>query len=310
MTTSGDAEQLINVVCRDLLGSAAQQEIFISIRVSSVYGVRLADGRDVVIKVHPTSGSLTRLRAVHRLQLKLADTGFPCPRPVIAPVSLPGHGPIAVEYMVTGGEPGRPRDPAHRRAMVEAFHWHTELLRDQPATAELLEPPGWADLRTRPGIWPAPHDPALRFEADPDASWIDDMAGAALAALRPFSEPVTIAHCDWESQNMRFDNARVHVVWDWDSLLAGRASCLIGFAAGCHTAQGRQGISDAPTVAEVSLFLDEYAEVSGRSWTTARRRAAAASALWLIAYNARIEHASAAADKPWSTALSIDYLHA
>jgi hypothetical protein len=194
--------------------------------------------------------------------------------------------------------------------MVQAFHWHTELLRDQAVPAELRQPPGWADLRPRTGIWPQPHDPALRFAADPEARWIDELASAALDELRRFAGPVALAHCDWESQNMLFDAARVHIVWDWDSLLAERAACLVGFAAGCHTAQGEPRMSDAPSSGDVALFLDEYAEVSDRPWVKAERRAAAASALWLIAYNARIEQATAAADRPWSAALSADYLDA
>jgi hypothetical protein len=308
MTAEANAEELINVVCRDLLGSPAQRELFTA-GIGRVHGLRLHDCRDVVVKIHPAATSLTKLQATHQAQLSLVDAGFPCPRPVIAPASLPGHGPITVEYLVTGGGPGRPRTAAHRTAMVEAFHWHSDLLRAQPASGMLREPPGWADLRTRASIWPRPHDPTLRFAACPEVRWIDELAAAALDELRRFSGPVILAHCDWESQNMLFNGPRLHVVFDWDSLLVERAACLVGLAAGCHTAQGEPGVSDSPSTADVELFLDLYAEASGRPWTRADRRAAAASALWLRAYNARIEQASAIATSwPWSTALSADYL--
>jgi Ser/Thr protein kinase RdoA (MazF antagonist) len=305
VTSEPDSDGLLSLVCQTLLDSSPDRLWFAAGQVNRVYGLRLHDGRDVVIKLHLTAMPLTRLRATHRAQMRLADANFPCPRPIIAPARLPGHGTVTVEEMVTAGGPGRPHTDAHRRAMVEAFCWHHDLLRDQRVTAALRRPPAWADVRPRVHLWPRPHVPALRFRAERQARWIDNLARTAYAELSGFSDSITIAHCDWESQNMRFEDDRVRVVWDWDSLLAERTACLVGFAAACHTAQGEAGIPDAPKPAEVARFLDSYADISGRRWTKPRRSAAAAAALWLIAYNARIEQASTPAEPSWL--LALDY---
>ncbi|MEU8983088.1 phosphotransferase [Streptomyces sp. NPDC048309] len=307
MTLDESSEDLLARICPDMMGSAVDHLLFRVERVGKVLGVRLEDGREVVVKMHPPGTSLARLRAVHSARAVLTDAGFPCPEAVLAPVRLPTGPADTVERLVTGGGAGRPRSSEHRRAMVEAFSWHMELLHDYPARSVLREAPAWANVGSRPGLWPPPHDPALRFHAIPETRWIDDLASTALGELRTYHGPFALAHCDWEAQNMVFDDGRVHAVWDWESLLTARRACLVGFAAGCYTAQ--HSPADAPSPPEVGLFLDEYAEVSGSPWTKRDRRAAAAATLWLISYNARFEHAAGVASGPWLTALTADYLN-
>ena len=51
--------------------------------LSRVYGVRLVDGRDVMVKTRPAS---PRLAACTQVQRWLWEAGFPAPQPLVGPV--------------------------------------------------------------------------------------------------------------------------------------------------------------------------------------------------------------------------------
>jgi hypothetical protein len=79
-----------------------------------VTGLRLADGREVVVKVRSPA---PRLRGCVAVQAALAGAGFPCPRPLAGPAWLDG---VAAAYEQARG---RPWTPAERHACWAAGLW-------------------------------------------------------------------------------------------------------------------------------------------------------------------------------------------
>ncbi|MFC3455014.1 hypothetical protein ACFOSH_36740, partial [Amycolatopsis speibonae] len=73
--------------CREYLGSPPAEELFRSGFLSVVIGLRLVDGREVVIKVRPDS---PRLAACVEVQRRLFQAGYPCPRPLTGAAPLGG----------------------------------------------------------------------------------------------------------------------------------------------------------------------------------------------------------------------------
>jgi hypothetical protein len=65
--------------CEEHLGSPPAGEIFRSGYLSAVIGLRLADGRAVVVKVRPDS---PRMAACVEVQRRLFGSGYPCPEPL------------------------------------------------------------------------------------------------------------------------------------------------------------------------------------------------------------------------------------
>jgi hypothetical protein len=65
--------------CEEHLGSPPVGEIFRSGYLSAVIGLRLADGRAVVVKVRPGS---PRMAACVEVQRRLFWSGYPCPEPL------------------------------------------------------------------------------------------------------------------------------------------------------------------------------------------------------------------------------------
>jgi len=83
--------------------------------LSEVTGLRLADGRGVVVKARPPAA---RLRGCVAVQAALAGAGFPCPRPLAGPAPL-GRLAATAEELVSGGDllaPGAGRRRAVRRS--------------------------------------------------------------------------------------------------------------------------------------------------------------------------------------------------
>jgi len=87
--------------CQSHLGAMPAAELFTTGHLSLVMGLRLSDGREVVIKArHPAR----RLSGCYVAQDILHATGFPCPAPLVAPAPLGALSATAERY-VPGGEP-------------------------------------------------------------------------------------------------------------------------------------------------------------------------------------------------------------
>lgn len=87
--------------CRSELGSAPAAALFSVAVVSEVIGVRLEDGREIVIKArHDENRRTGRCVAVQRA---MADGGFPCARPLTS-VSNVGDLVVHAEEWRPGGE--------------------------------------------------------------------------------------------------------------------------------------------------------------------------------------------------------------
>jgi hypothetical protein len=151
-----------------------QDVFYFAASVGAVFGVRRRDGSRVAIKVNKLFTDERYLAEVQALQSRLADAGFPAPRPVRL------HGTVTVDEWLDTGTFRNARDPAVRRAMAR------ELVRfHRLATATGLRPRR-GFLRPDGELWPKPHNVLFDFEATAaGAEWIDDEY--ELARGTPFS---------------------------------------------------------------------------------------------------------------------------
>jgi len=102
--------------CRQHLGSPPAEELFRSGHLSAVVGLRLADDREVVVKVRPDS---PRIAACVEVQRRLFQAGYPCPRPLTGAVPI-GADVATAEAYVPGRAPLAGADHAVE-AFAEAF---------------------------------------------------------------------------------------------------------------------------------------------------------------------------------------------
>lgn len=273
---------------REELGSPVGEPLFFESSVGSVFGLRLRDGRDVVIKAHQPHEPLDYLDAVHAVCRHLFESGFPCPRPLLGPRPLGlGHG--TVEELRVDGDWADAHDPAVRRRMAELLAVLIDLGRD------LVDLPG-----LRPGllsriedghIWPPPHSAIFDFEATASgAEWIDELAGRARSVLRQPAGERVVAHDDWSVKHFLFRDDDVTVVYDWDSLAVDCEPVLVGEAARGFTFTWRIPVRLAPSLDESRAFVSEYEAARGRPFTGAERETLGAAAAYALAYTARCEH--------------------
>src|SRR5690348_13503479 len=90
---SGDPAAIaasIDGVCRAALGTGVEGSTFAEKSVGIVVGLRLEDGRDVVVKAHQAwQRTLEQEAACVRVQAALHASGFPAPRPLAGPLPVP-----------------------------------------------------------------------------------------------------------------------------------------------------------------------------------------------------------------------------
>ena len=128
----------LETACAEAVGSEIADGEFVSLSVGAVLGVRLVDGRRVVLKLHLARVSRAFLDAVRSVQRGLRASGFPAPEPLGSPVEW-DTGTLVVESLEDAGERIDARAPGQRRLLASGL---AELVRlaqgfvDVPALAE------------------------------------------------------------------------------------------------------------------------------------------------------------------------------
>ncbi|GAB3430679.1 aminoglycoside phosphotransferase/kinase family protein [Actinophytocola sediminis] len=267
--------------CVDQLAAEPVSVLFERRSISAVYGLRLADGRDVVVKARADDG---RAASCVAAQDRLARRGFPCARP-ITPVTGVGALAVHAEESLAGGEVLRGDSPDIAVRYAEVFaRLMTELA--DVTVAPPLPNPRWARWdHTGSGLWPA-----IDFLDDRDQravpAFVVDTADRARQRLLATDLPCVLGHADFEAQNLRWHGRRVLAVHDWDSLAWQPAAALAGAACGTFAN------ASPPTLAPIdssAAFLAAYQDRRGHRFTVAEQEIAWAASLWPAAHNARWE---------------------
>ncbi|MCE7010204.1 phosphotransferase [Kibdelosporangium philippinense] len=267
--------------CVDQLGHEPISVLFELRSISAVYGLRLAGGRDIVVKAREDEG---REASCVAAQAWLAERGFPCARPITLAVSV-GTLVVHAEESLPGGEMllGESSDVAERYAAVFA-RLMTELA--DLAVDPPLPNPRWirwdhADSE----LWPA-----IGFLDEQDQSVVPEhvieTANRVRKRLLAADLPCVLGHGDFEAQNLRWRNGDLWAVHDWDSLAWQPEAALVGAASGAFANSG------PPTLAPIessAAFLATYQDLRGRRFTAEEQEIAWAASLWTPVHNARWE---------------------
>ena len=267
--------------CLRRLGSEPAQVLFEAGYLSQVIGLRLTDGRDVVVKVRAWQ---ERLIGCGQVQHSLSVGGFPAPRLLVPPERL-GQLGVSAEALIHGGALlAAERDSAARFAEALALLVRTA---PDPATVSTLAPsPAWVGWDHKAEkLWPAPDDREGDLNKHPGDRWLDEIGTAARRQLLALDRPAVIGHGDWYSQNLRWIDRRLHVVHDWDSAVTQAEVAIAGQAAAVWPGTGLPG--EVATVAQSEQFLTAYERACGHSWTDRDIRAAWAAGLWTRAFDAK-----------------------
>lgn len=258
--------------CRVFLEAEPVEVRFTVSHLSEVVGVRLADGREVVVKRR--ADEVRRTPQCVDAQRLLAEQGFPCPMP-LTEVVFSGAMAVHAERFVGGGEVESADSPA-------AAEKSAVLLADLVGRLALLDlaPPlpnpewvAWDSLPERQATSDAP-------------AWIEDTSRRVRAKLAGCRLPPVLGHADWEAQNMRWLGGHPLAVHDWDSLAWLPEAALAGTAAGVFATHGQ------PTLAPIessAAFLDAYERARGKRFSSYEREVAWAASLWVALHNARDE---------------------
>ncbi len=270
--------------CRQHLGSPPADEIFRSGHLSAVIGLRLADGREVVVKVRPDS---PRIAACAEVQRRMFLAGYPCPQPLTGAAPLGGDVATAEAFVPGGAMLPSADHPA--RAFADAF---ARLIRLAPRPAEVpaLDPaPSWAAWNhCGDGLWPCPDDdPDVCLDEVAGPEWIDDAGRCARDRLRAGESEALIGHCDWLAGNLRWSGDELLVVHDWDSMTTDSEAVLVGFAAALYSTVRADELA---TVEDTERFLVAYCRARGREFSSGELERSWAAGVWTRAYDAKYQH--------------------
>ncbi len=275
--------------CQSQLGSAIDETRFFEASQGAVFGLRLSDGRGIVIKAHPPTRSLAALSAVFAVQRYLVASGYPCPDPLLPPKPL-AAGHAVVEELVDEGVYHDAHDPFYRRSLAQML---AQLIKLLNSPAALPDVDSHALDRRLPSdvLWPAPHNAIFDFSAtSAGAEWIDDIARRAKAAIASGAGKLVIGHTDWSIKHFRYIGKHVRVIYDWDSLALDKEPVIVAGAATGFTYNEMWTTSPFPTPEESFAFVQEYELARGQPFTQAERSTLAAARAYNMAYAARCEH--------------------
>ncbi len=280
---AADPPEWLSSWCVRELGAAPVEQLLAASVMSDVAAVRLADGRSVVVKARPDE----RGRAITcvRVQRALADSGFPCARPLTDATPL-GDLIVHAEEWRPGGELTRGESPALARRSAQLLGELMNRL-DSIVAFPPLPNPEWVRWdHDGPGLFPANprHDARAARMTLPE--YIGSTATRARERIWRGDLPAVIGHADWESQNLRWKGDEPYAVHDWDSLAWLPEAAIAGAAAGAFAS------AETPTLASIessTAFLAAYEHARGRAFGDDEREIAWASSLWPALHNARAE---------------------
>jgi hypothetical protein len=243
--------------------------LFVVSHLSEVVGVRLADGRAVVVKRRADESG--RTWECVRAQRLLAEEGFPCPMP-LTDVIFDGGLAAHAEEFVAGGE-------------VETDEGAAAARRSAALLADLVG--RLAAINVKP---PLPNPEWVRWESLPERqataktpAWLEDTSRRVRTKLAECCLPPVLGHADWEAQNMRWLHDDPLAVHDWDSLAWLPEAALVGTAAGVFASYSE------PTLAPVEgseAFLDAYETARGEELSAYEREVAWAATILVAVHNA------------------------
>jgi hypothetical protein len=267
--------------CAAHLGAEPVEVLFERRSLSTVSGLRLADGRDVVVKAREDDG---RAESCVAAQARLAERGFPCPRP-LTPVTVVDGLAVHAEEFRPGGEVlrGDSPDVAERYAAVFA-RLMAELA--EVDVAPPLPNPRWARWdHADPGLWPS-----IGFLDERDQSvvpaYVVETATRARKRLLAADLPCVLGHTDFEAQNLRWHDGGIGAVHDWDSLAWQPEAAQVGAASGVFP---KTGPATLPPIESSAAFLAAYQDLRGRRFTAEEQEIAWAAGLWTAAHDVRWE---------------------
>jgi hypothetical protein len=270
------------VWCELHLGSPVAGELFRGGHLARVVGTRLADGRQVVVRVRP---SAPRLAACAEVQHRLFESGYPCPRLLAGPAPF-GEYEATAESYVPGGvmlpDSGRRAEPfAAALAQLVALAPAPEEVRS------LAPAPAWAAWNhSEDLLWPWPDDQDTDLNRIGGPGWIDAAAYAARRRLRQRQDQAVIGHSDWYTENLRWNANQLLVAYDWDSLIADGEPVIAGLAAAIYLYPA------LATVTETADFLAAYAAARGRPFSPRELQCCWAAGVWTRAFDAKKEYAA------------------
>jgi hypothetical protein len=269
--------------CRRWLDAPPAAELFEAGHLSMVKGLRLADGREVVVKMRPRMSRLAGCAVVHRA---LWTDGFPCPEPLVGLQPLNGYAATAETLVPDAGEPPPDSDLA---ALSAAALARLVELAPEPGTVPSLAPsPSWTGWdHAEPGLWPAPEELDADLNAYPQPQWLARVAAAVRDRLRGHAGDPVVGHGDWHPDNLRWHGPRLIAVHDWDSVICQPEPAIAGLAAASFLGLGEP--SGLASVEDSAAFLDAYQRARGRRWTSADYAACWAAGLWQRAFDAKVK---------------------
>jgi hypothetical protein len=273
--------------CEEHLGSPPAGEIFRSGYLSAVIGLRLADGRAVVVKVRPAS---PRVAACVEVQRRLFGSGYPCPEPLTGAEPF-GNDVATAEAYVSGGA-ALPSSGGSARAFAGALARLIALAPRPAESADLSPPPSWAAWdHGEAGLWPQPEDLDVDLSEVAGPAWIDESGRRARDRLRAGAADAgaVVGHCDWLAGNLRWNGDDLLVVHDWDSVIADSEAVIAGFAAALYPAASEKELA---TVEETQRFLEAYGDARGRELSADELERSWAAGVWTRAYDAKSQHAA------------------
>lgn len=262
------------------LGSPAAGELFRTGHLACVIGARLADGRDVVVRVRPAA---PRIVGCTEVQRHLFGCGYPCPQPLAGPAPLGEHEATAESYV-----PGEVMLPASGRAAQPFAAALAQLVALAPSPDEVPplgpNPPWTAWNHDQGGLWPWPEDQDVDLNDVAGPGWIDAAGEAARERLQDAHDRAVIGHGDWYPENLRWRGNRLLVAYDWDSLIADSEAVIAGLAAAIYPVLA--------TMTETRDFLAAYADARGRPFSPGELQCCWAAGVWTRAFDAKKQHAA------------------
>ncbi|MBK1813282.1 hypothetical protein JHL18_21910 [Clostridium sp. YIM B02505] len=284
--------KFVDDFCKTYLKSEVGECLYAGLSVGVSFGLKLKNGQEIFLKINKPNNddsiaqcSFEGMNAISRVQEKLSEYKFPCPKIIMPPIEYRDVIVTVNSYEDIGTQKDA-HNPSIRKVIAEKY---AELIK---LTNPYINTDGFKyfNFYKNEKLFPAPHNALFDFnKAGTAATWIDNIASRSKEIINSIPENLVLGHCDWSLKHFRFINDEIVMIYDWDSLSLQDEYHLLGIAASTFTTTWDIPVKITPSQNEAYEFVREYENVRGKKFTKEELMKISACSTYIMAYTARCE---------------------
>jgi uncharacterized protein YktA (UPF0223 family) len=218
----------------------------------------------------------------------LVQSGFPCLPVVLNKIEIFDRPAILMEYCDRGDYVSAENEAIKNEQIRCLADLTTRLLPIMDKYSGQIK----QKILAKDSLWETPHSNQFNFEKTILGSeWIEEKAKRTKEIINNQAYGrIVLTHYDWSNKHLRFQNGKVTIVYDWDSLSFINELYMLGIASATYLANWDLKTKMVPSKEEAKSIVLTYEKYMNINFTEKEIEVISAYCAYSLCYWARCVH--------------------